>query len=57
VQQNNVAPGAPVEDPGAVGPYAGTFGLGRQFALAGRTVRPFRKLISAQAIYRREAIE
>ena len=57
VQQNNVAPGAPVDDPGAVGPYAGAFGLGRQFALAGRTVRPFRKLISAQAIYRREAIQ
>ena len=57
VQQNNAAPGAAVDDPGAVGPYAGAFGLGRQFALAGRAVRPFRKLISAQAIYRREAIE
>jgi hypothetical protein len=57
VQQNNVAPGAPVDDPGGVGPYAGQFGLGRQFALAGRTVRPFRKLISAQAIFRREVIE
>ena len=57
VQQNNVAPGAQVDDPGAVGPYAGAFGLGRQLALAGRAVRPFRKLISAQAIYRREVIE
>jgi TadE-like protein len=57
VQQSNVAPGAPLDDPGAVGPYAGGFGLGRQFALAGRTVRPFRKVISAQAIYRREVIE
>jgi len=27
--------------------------LGRQFAL-GKTVRPFRKLLIAQAIYRRE---
>ena len=56
VQENNAAPGAPFDD-GAVGPYAGAFGLGRQFALAGRTVRPFRKLISVQAIYRREVVE
>ena len=42
---------------GRVGPYAGPYGLGRQFALAGRTLRPFRKLISAQAIYRREVVE
>jgi TadE-like protein len=57
VQQTNAPPGDPVEDPGAVGPYAGTFGLGRQLALAGRTVRPFRKVVSAQAIYRREVVE
>ena len=56
VQQNNQAPGDPIDD-GAIGPYAGAFGLGRQYALAGRTVRPFRKLISAQAIYRREVVE
>ena len=56
VQQSNAAPGAQFDD-GAVGPYAGPFGLGRQFALAGRTVRPFRKLISVQAIYRREVFE
>ena len=56
VQQSNAAPGGPVDD-GSVGPYAGAYGLGRQFALAGRTVRPFRKLISAQAIYRREVVE
>ena len=56
VLQNNAAPGAPIDD-GAVGPYSGPFGLGRQFALAGKTVRPFRKLISAQAIYRREVVE
>jgi hypothetical protein len=57
VQQMNAAPGDPVDDPGAVGPYAGAFGLGRQLALAGRAVRPFRKVVSAQAIYRREVIE
>ena len=56
VQQTNAPPGAPIDD-SAVGAYAGPFGLGRQFALAGRTVRPFRKLISAQAIFRREAFE
>jgi hypothetical protein len=56
VQQNNVAPGSPIDD-GAIGPYAGPYGLGRQLALAGRTLRPFRKLISAQAIYRREVVQ
>lgn len=57
-QQNNAAPGAVIDDdPTAVGPYAGLFGLGRQLALAGQTVRPFRKLISAQAIYRREVFQ
>jgi TadE-like protein len=56
VQQNNVAPGATIDE-GGIGPYAGPFGLGRQFALAGSVVRPFRKLISAQAIYRREVVE
>ena len=39
-----------------VGPNAGAFGLGKQFAL-GREVRPFRKLISAQAVFRREAFD
>jgi hypothetical protein len=57
VQQNNVPPGAPVDDVTAIGTYAGTYGLGRQYALAGRTVRPFRKVISAQAIYRREVYQ
>jgi hypothetical protein len=33
--------------------YAGPFGLGRQYAL-GHTVRPFRRLISGQAMFRRE---
>ena len=56
VQQLNDPPGGPLDE-GAVGPYAGQFGLGRQLALAGRTLRPFRKLISAQAIYRREVVE
>ena len=57
VQQTNAAPGGSIDDPAAVGPYAGAFGLGRQFALAGQTVRPFRRLISTQAIYRREVFE
>ena len=57
VQQNNAPPGTPLDDSGAVGPYTGGLGLGRQLALAGQTVRPFRKLISAQAIFRREVFE
>jgi hypothetical protein len=35
------------------GPYAGTHGLGRQAAWA-KDVRPFRRVITAQAVYRRE---
>jgi len=57
VQQTNAAPGDTVDDPVSVGPYAGAFGLGRQLALAGQVVRPFRKVVSAQAIYRREVVE
>jgi hypothetical protein len=44
-------------DPGAdFGPYAGPSGLGQQAAL-GKKVRPFRKVLSAQAIFRREIFE
>ena len=57
VQQIGEAPGPPIDDGAPTGAYVGAFGLGRQFALAGRTVRPFRKLVSAQAIYRREVVE
>ena len=45
------------------GTYGGEFGLGAQGALGsdqltgGRPVRPFRRVISAQAIYRREVFE
>ncbi len=56
VQQTNEPPGSPIDD-ASIGPYAGPNGLGRQLAFAGKTVRPFRKLISAQAIYRREVVE
>ena len=56
VTEANAAPGAPVNNEIA-GPYAGPFGLGRQLAFAGQTLRPFRKLISAQAIFRREVFE
>lgn len=44
------------DDPTAVGAYAGPFGLGRQYAYA-RTVRPFRRLLAAQALFRREVFE
>ena len=56
VQENNAPPGGLLDD-GGVGPYAGPYGLGRQLALAGRVVRPFRRLVSAQAIQRREVFE
>jgi len=36
------------------GPYAGADGLGRQAGPDSQPVRPFRRVISAQAIYRRE---
>ena len=57
VLETNATPGGLVDDGGAVGPYAGSYGLGRQLALAGRVVRPFRRLVTAQAIFRREVIE
>lgn len=57
VQELNAAPGVQLGDDGRVGAYAGPYGLGRQLALAGRTVRPFRRLVSAQAIYRREVFQ
>jgi hypothetical protein len=57
IQENNAAPGGLLDDGGAVGTYAGVYGLGRQLALAGRVVRPFRRLVSAQAIQRREVFE
>ena len=57
VQQNNEATGSGVDDGSTPGPYAGQYGLGYQYALAGQVVRPFRKLLSAQAIFRREVVE
>jgi hypothetical protein len=51
----NLAPGGKV--PGSeVGPYAGEYGLGRLYS-ASKTIRPFRKLLAAQAIFRREVFE
>jgi len=39
--------------PDGTGPYSGTYGLGELFVL-GQSVRPFRRLIAAQAMFRRE---
>lgn len=47
---NIVGPG-----PDGAGPYSGTTGLGRLEAL-GKQVRPFRRLIAAQALFRREVV-
>jgi hypothetical protein len=56
--------GAPLEASGIyAGTYGGQYGLGSQGALGsqaltgGRPVRPFRRVISAQAVYRREVFE
>lgn len=57
VQETNAAPGGLLDDGASVGAYAGPYGLGRQLALAGRVVRPFRRLVSAQAVQRREVFE
>ncbi len=52
----NDTPGTLLPDGGVAGTYSGPYGLGRQFAFA-REVRPYRKLLSAQAIYRREVFQ
>lgn len=41
--------------PEGAGPYSGTFGLGRLEAF-GISARPFRRLVSAQALFRREVV-
>jgi hypothetical protein len=50
-----IAPDVP-EDTMGRNPYAGRYGLGHQAAWA-QDVRPFRRVISAQAIYRREVFQ
>jgi len=57
LQETNAPPGGTLDDGTAMGPYAGPYGLGRHYALAGKTLRPFGKLISAQAIFRREVFQ
>ena len=56
VVQLNDTPGTILPDGNVVGTYSGPYGLGRQLAFA-REVRPYRKLLSAQAIYRREVFQ
>jgi hypothetical protein len=63
VTELNAPPGQPAVRPilesleqQDIGPYAGSYGLGRQLVM-GTEVRPFRRLISAQAIFRREVFE
>jgi len=53
----DLLPNGPTDDPDSFGPYKGKFGLGRQLALGGKTVRPFRRLMSAHAIFRREVFQ
>ena len=57
VISTNAAPGTLLaDDPADVGTYGGPYGLGRQLAFA-ETVRPYRRLLSAQALYRREVFQ
>jgi hypothetical protein len=48
--------GAPVDSDREYGPYTGRYGLGKHAAWAG-DVRPFSRVIAAQAIYRREVFQ
>ena len=48
--------GSPVTSDQQFGPYSGEYSLGQQAAWA-ETVRPYRRLISAQAIFRREVFQ
>jgi hypothetical protein len=54
-----VLPGPDPNDEAFHGPYAGSYGLGRLASPLGngQGVRPFRKLLAAQAIYRREVFQ
>ena len=47
--------GYPIVGPGVdgTGPYSGTYGLGEHLAL-GQRVRPFRRLVTTQSLFRRE---
>jgi len=63
VAEENAAPGDPLDTPLISNPengpriyagtYGGNYGLGAQGAF-GKTVRPYRRIITGQAIYRRE---
>lgn len=57
VLETNAAPGSTLDDQAIAGTYAGPYGLGRQLAFAGQTVRPYRRLVSAQSIHRREVFQ
>ncbi|MEZ6008601.1 MAG: pilus assembly protein [Planctomycetota bacterium] len=56
VAESNAAPGSTLADDGAAGAYAGAYGLGRLYA-QGQTVRPFRKLLTAQMVMTREVFD
>lgn len=56
VELNGLPPGqAPLAPPGTAGVYGGSFGLGGHYNW-GVVRRPFRKLLAAQAIFRREVL-
>lgn len=60
VSQLNAAPGTALNGGPTEGAYAGGFGLGRFYAMGGNGqngVRPFRRLITAQSLFRREVYQ
>ena len=56
IDELNDAPGQIIGDDDGYFTYGGPYGLGAQ-AVMGERVRPYRRVISAQAIYRREVFE
>lgn len=56
VELNELPPGAEHTSGSETGPYSGVSGLGSQQAL-GVVVRPYRRLLMGQAIFRREVFE
>lgn len=58
VVELNSAPGGFIPDPTNPygGPYSGIYGLGKMY-VSGDAVRPFRRLLTAQMIFRREVFE
>jgi hypothetical protein len=56
VTQQGTPPGTLAAGSGPAGPYTGPYGLGKLYSFA-EEVRPFRRLLSAQQVFRREVFD